>query len=39
MWKVAGLKVLGSLADGLMNAGGTHYRRSGIRGGASEKNF
>jgi DnaJ-domain-containing protein 1 len=30
MWKAAGLKVLGSLVDSMMNAGGTHYRRSGI---------
>ena len=30
MWKAVGLKVLGSLVDGMMNAGGTHYRRSGV---------
>ena len=30
MWKAIGLKVLGSLVDGMVNAGGTHYRRSGV---------
>jgi DnaJ-domain-containing protein 1 len=32
MWKVFGLKILGALVDGVINAGGigTRYRRSGI---------